>query len=95
MRVPRGGESGFAVGILHALCEGLGDFVPYKSGEIEEELEAGKRAVKILGGEVEQVEKFTLPGADASRSLIRIRKMKAISGKYPRKAGLPTKEPLH
>lgn len=71
-----------------------GYFVPYKSGEIEEELEAGKRAVKILGGEVEQVEKFTLPGADASRSLIRIRKMKAISGKYPRKAGLPTKEPL-
>lgn len=36
--------------------------MPYKSGEIEEELEAGKRAVKILGGEVEQVEKFTLPG---------------------------------
>ncbi len=71
-----------------------GDFVPYKSGEIEEELEAGKRAVKILGGEVEQVEKFTLPSADASRSLIRIRKIKAISGKYPRKAGLPTKEPL-
>jgi len=71
-----------------------GYFVPYKSGEIEEELKAGKRAVKILGGEVEQVEKFTLPGADASRSLIRIRKIKAISGKYPRKAGLPTKEPL-
>lgn len=72
-----------------------GDFVPYKSGEIEEELEAGKRAVKILGGEVERVEKFTLPGADASRSLIRIRKIKGISGKYPRKAGLPTKEPLY
>lgn len=71
-----------------------GYFVPYKSGEIEEELEAGKRAVKILGGEVEQVEKFMLPGADANRSLIRIRKIKAISGKYPRKAGLPTKEPL-
>ena len=72
-----------------------GDFVPYKSGEIEEELEAGKRAVKILGGEVERVEKFTLPGADESRSLIRIRKIKGISGKYPRKAGLPTKEPLY
>lgn len=72
-----------------------GYFVPYKSGEIEEELEAGKRAVKILGGEVERVEKFTLPGADASRSLIRIRKIKGISGKYPRKAGLPTKEPLY
>lgn len=72
-----------------------GYFVPYKSGEIEEELEAGKRAVKILGGEVEGVEKFTLPGADASRSLIRIRKIKGISGKYPRKAGLPTKEPLY
>lgn len=71
-----------------------GYFVPYKSGEIEAELEQGKKAVKILGGELEHVEKFTLAAADASRSLLRIRKVKGISKKYPRKAGLPTKEPL-
>lgn len=71
-----------------------GYFVPYKSGEIEEELNLGAKAVKILGGQVECVEKFTLPGAEASRSLIKIRKIQAISKKYPRKAGLPAKEPL-
>ena len=71
-----------------------GYFVPYKSGEIDEELKLGAKAVQILGGQVECVEKFTLPGAEASRSLIKIRKIKAISKKYPRKAGLPAKEPL-
>lgn len=71
-----------------------GYFVPYKSGEIEEELKLGAKAVQILGGEVECVEKFMLPGAEASRSLIKIRKVKAISKRYPRKAGLPAKEPL-
>lgn len=71
-----------------------GWFVPYKSGEIEEELAAGKMAVKILGGEIAGVERFALPGAEAMRSLVKIRKVKGISKKYPRKAGLPTKEPL-
>lgn len=71
-----------------------GWFVPYKSGEIEEELTAGKMAVKILGGEIAGVERFALPGAEVMRSLVKIRKVKGISKKYPRKAGLPTKEPL-
>lgn len=71
-----------------------GWFVPYKSGEIEEELAAGKKAVKTLGGEIAGVEHFTLPGAGALRSLVKIRKVRGTSKKYPRKSGLPTKEPL-
>lgn len=71
-----------------------GWFVPYKSGEIEEELAAGTLAVKILGGEITGVERFMLPGADAMRSLVKIRKVKGTSKNYPRKAGLPMKEPL-
>lgn len=71
-----------------------GYFIPYKSGEIDEELEQGKRAVYLLGGELETVEKFVLPGSDAARSLVLIRKIKEISKKYPRKAGIPGKEPL-
>ena len=53
-----------------------------------------KKAVGILGGEIENVTGFELPGGEGSRSLIKIRKMKPISAKYPRKAGLPGKEPL-
>ena len=41
-----------------------GYFIPYKSGEIEEELDASKKAVSLLGGKIETVEKFTLPGTD-------------------------------
>lgn len=71
-----------------------GYFVPYKSGEIDEELNQAKLAIHILGGELKKVEKFSLPGSDAARSLVMIEKVKAISKKYPRKAGIPTKEPL-
>lgn len=71
-----------------------GYFVAYKSGEIEEETAGAKRAIALLGGELEDTVSFVLPNSDFSRSLIKIRKEKAISKRYPRKAGLPTKEPL-
>lgn len=71
-----------------------GYFVPYKSGDIEEELEQGRKAIHLLGGEVERVEKFMLPGNDVARSLVVVKKVKGVPKKYPRKAGMPTKEPL-
>ena len=51
-----------------------GYFIPYKSGEIVEELTQAKKAVGILGGEIENVTGFELPGGEGSRSLIKIRK---------------------
>lgn len=71
-----------------------GLFVSYKSGDIEEELNNSKNAVRILGGEIKDVIKFQLPGTNIGRSFVKIEKIKQISKKYPRKAGLPTKEPL-
>ena len=71
-----------------------GHFIPYKSGKIEEELAAAKHAIFLLGGSVEEVKTFLLPGTDAERSLVKIIKNNGISKKYPRKAGLPSKEPL-
>ena len=71
-----------------------GAFIPYKSGKIEEELNAAKHAVFLLGGKTESVETFLLPGTDAERSLVTIRKNMETSKRYPRKAGMPTKEPL-
>lgn len=71
-----------------------GMFVPYKSGEIDEELNNSKKAVQILGGNIDDVVKFQLPGTDIGRSFIRINKTKNTPKKYPRKAGLPSKEPL-
>lgn len=71
-----------------------GYFVAMKSGEIDEEAENAKKAIKLLGGQLEKITKFRLPNTDIDRSLVLIKKVKETSKKYPRKAGLPTKEPL-
>ena len=71
-----------------------GMFIPYKSGEIDEEVETSKKAIHILGGKLSEVVKFRLPGTDIGRSFVKIEKIQNTSKKYPRKAGLPAKEPL-
>ena len=71
-----------------------GWFIPYKSGKVEEELNNAEKAISILGGNTEHVEKFVLENSDIERTLIKIKKIKPTGKKYPRKAGLPSKEPL-
>ena len=71
-----------------------GMFVPYKSGEIDEEVQESRNAIQILGGKLEDVVKFQLPGSEIGRSFVKIRKINHTIKKYPRKAGLPAKEPL-
>lgn len=71
-----------------------GVFVPYKSGNIEEELKDAGKAVKTLGGTIRRVEKFQLPDTDIERSLVLIEKTERTDKRYPRKAGLPSKEPI-
>lgn len=71
-----------------------GLFISYKSKEIDEELKEAKSAVFLLGGKTEEKKTFELPGSDIGRSFVVIRKVKATSAKYPRKAGMPGKEPL-
>lgn len=71
-----------------------GYFIPYKSGEIDEEIDHSKKAVQVLGGKIIKIEKFELPGTDIGRSLVQIEKIKSTGKKYPRKAGLPSKEPI-
>lgn len=71
-----------------------GDFISYKSGKIEEEVEQARKAVFILGGKISKIEKFCLADTDMERSFVIINKEKKTPGKYPRKAGMPSKEPL-
>ena len=71
-----------------------GRFIPYKSEKIEEEAAAAKKAFYLLGGEVVENIEFNLPYSDIYRSLFIIRKKAPTPGKYPRKAGLPAKEPI-
>ena len=69
-----------------------GEFISYKSGEVEEEAQAAKSAIFLLGGKVINTLKFSL--GESSRSFIVIEKVKGTPKTYPRKAGTPSKKPL-
>ena len=71
-----------------------GYFISYKSEKVKEELSAGKKAIEILGGKMEDQLEYNLPDTDIKRSLLLVKKEKSTLKKYPRKAGTPAKEPL-
>lgn len=71
-----------------------GYFISYKSEKITEEFENAKEAIKVLGGKYENQIEFLLPNSDIYRNLFMIKKCKNTPGKFPRKAGLPSKEPI-
>lgn len=71
-----------------------GFFISYKSEQISEEYENAKNVIHILGGKLENQIHFFLPNSDIGRNLIVIKKIKPTPLKYPRKAGIPSKEPI-
>ena len=71
-----------------------GQCVCMKGSSVEEELSNGKNAIKVLGGNIKNIDEFVLPDSDMSRNVIIIDKIKNTPNKYPRKAGIPVKEPL-
>lgn len=71
-----------------------GKFISYKSEKITDEMNSAKNAIKILGGNIDSQVEFNLPDSDIYRNLFIIDKVKDTPMKYPRKAGLPSKEPL-
>ena len=66
-----------------------------KGSDYKEELDKGENAIKILGGRIEKIEELYLPNSNVKRSLIILKKVKNTPNKYPRKAGIPAKEPLN
>ena len=72
-----------------------GIFASYKSEKVTEELENAEKAISLLGCRKEDRKDFVLPDSDMNRTIILFRKEKETPKKFPRKAGLPSKEPLH
>ena len=72
-----------------------GSFVSYKSEKVTEELAAAEKAVSLLGGKITDKVDFMLPDSDMNRTIVLIQKEKETPKKFPRKVGLPSKEPLH
>ena len=71
-----------------------GYFVSYKSGDVDNEAKEGEKAVMAMGGRIEKIIPFTLPDSDIERSLVVIRKTESTPKRFPRKAGIPAKEPI-
>lgn len=71
-----------------------GQFISYKSGNIDEELDLAKKGIKILGGTITDVHKFDLGENKQGRSFVIIDKNQPTPKTYPRKAGTPSKNPL-
>lgn len=71
-----------------------GVFISYKSERVTEELSQADRAITALGGKLKSQIDFHLPNSDIYRNLVVIEKKKPTPKQYPRKAGLPSKEPL-
>ena len=71
-----------------------GYFIPYKSGEIKEELQEAKFAIRELGGEYRKTYEYQLPNSDIERTMIQIEKINHTPKKYPRAGGKPLKQPL-
>lgn len=90
-----------AVANLSVLCEYCipyvsvgGNFISYKSGNIDEEVKGAETAIRVLGGRLDDVVKFNLPQSDIERSFVKINKKDVTKKKYPRKSGVPGKNPI-
>ena len=88
-----------AVANLSTLAEYLLPFVKvggraviYKGSDFYDEVEKAKNAIKILGGQTEEIKRFVLK--DMARAIISLKKIAKTPEKYPRKSNLPRKSPL-
>lgn len=71
-----------------------GKCICMKGPEIDEELKNCTKALEILGGKIEKIEKINLANTNNRRTIIIVRKNKKTPNKYPRNAGTPSKTPI-
>ena len=90
-----------AVAALPVLCELClplvkvgGQMLAMKSSHSQEELQGAEHAIKILGGQVDWVRDYTIPGTQVVHRVVCIKKVRGCPGKYPRRFALIKKAPL-
>jgi 16S rRNA (guanine527-N7)-methyltransferase len=71
-----------------------GVFVAQKGSVVENEVEAARAAIALLGGELAEIQTVEVPGLDAPRRLVVVAKASPTPDKYPRRPGIPAKRPL-
>lgn len=71
-----------------------GHFVALKGPSIDEELQNGNNAIKILGGELKEIIEISIEDTDLKHNIVEVSKIKSCPKTYPRKAGTVNKKPL-
>lgn len=71
-----------------------GYFIALKGSDIDNELEQGKKAIKVLGGEIIDIKKYFLPD-NSIRNIIILKKISQTPTKYPRNASKMKKTPIN
>ena len=71
-----------------------GVFAAMKGPEVTEELREAEKGIRLLGGEVERVAEYAVPGTELRHNAVLIRKVSETPKKYPRKWGQMKKKPL-
>ena len=79
---------------LIPLTKVKGNIICMKGNKIDEEIKKSKKAISVLGGNLEKKDNFYLPDTDIERNIIIVNKVEKTSSKYPRKAGIPSKNPI-
>lgn len=70
-----------------------GVFAAMKGPDLQQELEEAKKAIQLLGGQVEELKEYQLPDG-SGRSLLLVRKISQTPTKYPRPSAKIAKSPL-
>jgi 16S rRNA (guanine527-N7)-methyltransferase len=90
-----------AVANLNVLSEYLiplirigGHMLAQKGESGPAEAQSAEKAMKLLGGKLVQLIPVNLPGVADDRYLVVVEKVAATPPKYPRKPGVPAKQPL-
>lgn len=84
--------------LLAELCLPLvkvgGTFLAMKSVDCNQELDAAAKAIEILGGQMDQVKDYGIPGTEVSHRAVLIKKIASTPVKYPRAYAKIKKAPL-
>ena len=70
-----------------------GKFLSLKGASAVDEIDGAKASLKTLGGKIEGINEFILPGGD-KRAIIKVKKISQTSAKYPRPSAQIAKKPL-
>ena len=70
-----------------------GSFLSLKGASAIDEIDGAKDALKTLGGKINEINEFSLPGGD-KRAIINVKKISQIPPRYPRVSAQIAKKPL-